>query len=204
MKSNKTYYLLSSAVCLLPIILGLAYYSALPQAIAVHWDVSGQPDNYVSKALAVFGLPVLMLAINLAVNIVSHTRAGYPSAMRALLGWMIPSLNIVIYAITVCSALGRNIAIYVIVPVIVGIFYVAMGNYLPKVKKNGTLGIRTSRSMSSDENWRRSNRFGGYCFVVCGLLIIVLSLLRVHYLIILAVLVIPALLPIFYSYSLRE
>ena len=50
----------------------------------------------------------------------------------------------------------------------VGIMLVILGNLMPKVKRNGLFGLRTSWSMENDEIWNKSQRFGGKAAVVCG------------------------------------
>ena len=45
----------------------------------------------------------------------------------------------------------------------------ALGNYLPRVRQNYTFGIKTPWALEDAENWRRTQRFGGVCFMVCGL-----------------------------------
>ena len=54
-KTSKT-LLITTVLCLLPIILALVLYDRLPEQIAIHFDSTGAPDNYLPKALAVFWL----------------------------------------------------------------------------------------------------------------------------------------------------
>lgn len=56
--SRKT-ILLTSLVCLLPIIFGICVYQQLPDQIPIHWDISGKVDDYASKPIA--ALPCLYL-----------------------------------------------------------------------------------------------------------------------------------------------
>jgi len=58
MKNKKT-TLLSTLLCLLPILLGLALYEKLPEQVPIHFDFAGNPDNYASRPAAIFGLPCL-------------------------------------------------------------------------------------------------------------------------------------------------
>jgi len=44
--------IITTIVCLLPMILSLAVYNQLPDKVAVHWDFAGNPNNYASKAFA--------------------------------------------------------------------------------------------------------------------------------------------------------
>lgn len=51
-----------------------------------------------------------------------------------------------------------------------GFLMIAMGNFLPKSKRNAVFGIRCSWTLYSDVTWAKSNRFGGIAFVVSGVL----------------------------------
>ena len=57
----------------------------------------------------------------------------------------------------------------------VGLLFIGMGNYLPRVKQNYTLGIKTPWALADPENWRRTQRFGGACFMVLGVGLIVMG-----------------------------
>ena len=59
----------------------------------------------------------------------------------------------------------------------VGAFFIGMGNYLPRVRQNYTLGIKTPWALDDPDNWRRTHRFGGACFMVVGVSLIVLGFL---------------------------
>ena len=58
----------------------------------------------------------------------------------------------------------------------VGLLFVGIGNYLPRVKQNYTMGIKTPWALADPDNWRRTQRFGGRCFVVMGLGMVLLGL----------------------------
>ena len=59
----------------------------------------------------------------------------------------------------------------------IGAFFIGMGNYLPRVRQNYTLGIKTPWALDDPDNWRRTHRFGGACFMVVGVSLIVLGFL---------------------------
>lgn len=40
--------------------IGILFYSSLPEEIAIHWSVSGSPDNYAPKLIGVFILPAII------------------------------------------------------------------------------------------------------------------------------------------------
>ena len=49
------------------------------------------------------------------------------------------------------------------------------GNLLPKLRPNRYVGIRLPWIMHDEDRWARTHRFGGYVLVVCGALMLTLS-----------------------------
>ncbi len=64
-KANKKELLLTSAVCLLPLLAGAILYPRLPETMATHWGFDGTANGWSSRAATVFGLPLLILALHL-------------------------------------------------------------------------------------------------------------------------------------------
>ena len=60
---NRKELLLTTLLCLLPIPAGALLYDRLPERIATHFDMSGTPDGWSSRAFAVFGIPLMMAAM---------------------------------------------------------------------------------------------------------------------------------------------
>ena len=57
MKDYKKTLIISSLICLLPLVISFAVYNKLPDQIAIHWDDAGNPDNYAAKWVAAFDAP---------------------------------------------------------------------------------------------------------------------------------------------------
>ena len=51
--------------------------------------------------------------------------------------------------------------------------FIAVRNFMPKLKRNGIAGLRTERSLSSEEAWRKSQRFGGASFIIAGVILFI-------------------------------
>ena len=62
-KKNWKTLLVASVVLLLPILAGIILWNQLPEQMPTHWNADGEVDSWSSKPFAVFGLPLLMLAI---------------------------------------------------------------------------------------------------------------------------------------------
>lgn len=173
--NNRAILLLTSLVCLLPLIMSVAVYSELPDQIAIHWDSSGNPDNFAPKAVAAFGLPFLFLAINVFSKFRLFNdprRANTSQAMQLLANWLPPFLAVVLIPITLLIALGSNIQITLVAPVLVGVLLIVAGNYLPKSRQNHTIGIRLPWTLNDADNWNKTHRLAGYLYILAGLILI--------------------------------
>ena len=53
--------IITSLVCLLPILLGVGLWDKLPDTMAIHFNINNEPDNFASKGFVVFFMPVLMM-----------------------------------------------------------------------------------------------------------------------------------------------
>ena len=63
-KNNKRTMLLTSLIILLPILAGIFFWDRLPERMVTHWGFNGEPDGWSSKAFAVLGLPLFLLAVH--------------------------------------------------------------------------------------------------------------------------------------------
>ena len=61
------------------------------------------------------------------------------------------------------------------VAVLVGLFFVAVGNLLPRTRPNLLIGIRTARTLEDRELWRRIHRMCGYLAVGFGAVVVFAS-----------------------------
>lgn len=207
-KTNRKMLVLTTLVCLLPILLGLALYGQLPQQVAVHWNSAGDPDNFAPKLLAVLGLPALMAAIHLVVQVMAGNdpkRKSQPAPVRLLLQWLIPVTSVVLVPITLFIAMGMQLPVEIIAPALCGVLITILGNYMPKCKQNYTVGIRLPWTLHSEENWNRTHRVAGYLWTVGGLCLLALSCLRILYLPVSVTLIaLLIIVPLAYSFYLYK
>ena len=68
-KINFDILLLTSVMCLVPILFGLYCYQDLPKIVAVHFDINNNPDGFMSKDLFVFGMPAISILVQVFVCI---------------------------------------------------------------------------------------------------------------------------------------
>ena len=161
--------IITGIVCLLPILLGVALWDTLPDEIAIHFNIYNEPDNYASKAVAVFLLPVMMFFLQIIcciINDINAKRHGERKKFEQATKWIIPAMSVVLQTITFGYSLGWGIDIRKTVAIIVGIIFLVIGNYLPKFDYIKNYDIDTEKA-------RKINRFLGIEAVVMGVLILV-------------------------------
>lgn len=202
MTKNKT-LILTSLLCLLPVVLAAVLYDRLPDSIAVHFNNAGTPDGFLPKALAVFGLPVLFAAINAYVHFRLNKdpkNEKVSSALKLLSMWALPLVSTVLMPITMFIAMGADIPVIMITGAIVGIVITLCGNYLPKCRRNYTAGIRLPWTLESEENWNKTHRFTGFVWVLGGLVFTAAAFFSAIYVTV-GVIILLVALPVIYSYS---
>ncbi|MDD4850874.1 MAG: SdpI family protein, partial [Gemmiger sp.] len=50
----------------------------------------------------------------------------------------------------------------------VGVLFLVLGNYMPQIKQNYTLGAKTPWALHDEHNWQRTQRMGGIVFMAMG------------------------------------
>ncbi|MCE5236149.1 MAG: SdpI family protein [Clostridiaceae bacterium] len=210
-KNNHVVMILSSVVCLLPIILSLVVYNELPEKIAIHWDVTGSPDNYASKAFAALGLPLLFMIINIYVNFHLHNapkRANASTAVIAITSWFCPFLSLILTPIILFVAMGAAIPISLMASVLMGISLILFGNYLPKNRQNYVIGIKLPWTLDNADNWNKTHRMASRLWIFGGIVFLIGSFLfpgsLVWSILSLAIIALLIIAPRLYSYSLYK
>lgn len=206
MKQNKM-TLVTTAICLLPMLLALAVYERLPDLVAIHFNFAGEADSYAPKAVAVFALPLMLAVINLITNMVLDHDPKKANAAKTLVmmgRWTIPVMSMIVMGITIFKSLGAEIPINQVLPFLVGVLFFAIGNYLPKCKQNYTVGIRTPWTLSSEQNWNKTHHLSGYLWMVMGAGLAVSGFFPFSPGVLVAIILSLAVLPIGYSFWLHK
>ena len=197
---------ISSILCLLPILFGLIVYEDIPDQIAIHWNAEGIADNYASKTFAVFAMPCFFLLINLIVHFMLNNdpkKKNSPVFLMALGKWICPVLSVVLMPITLFIAMGVPIPVDIIVMILLGLIILISGNYLPKCKQNYTVGIKLPWTLNNETNWNRTHHIAGYVWMIGGIILLVNAFFSLWYVEI-AVILLLILIPTIYSFLLYK
>ena len=201
-KKNKKMILITLVIMLIPIAMGLLLWDKLPDTVATHWGADNQPNGYSSKVFAVVGFPIILLVLQLiciiATNIDPKSK-NINGKMFSIVMWICPLVSIAACAVVYGYNLGYQFDMGFFSSLLIGVLYIILGNFIPKIKQNYTVGIRISWALNDADNWFHTQRFGGKCMVIGGIVLIITSPLNNIWVLIAAV-IIPCILPIAYSY----
>lgn len=155
---------------------------SLPARIPMHWGadgaVNGWGPQWAASALGV--LPFVLLVLFALVPRMDPKGEAYARSGRFYSGFVI-AFTLLMGAVSwmpelsVWGVLPAGGAVNALVFCAVGLLLAGIGNYLPRVKQNYTLGIKTPWALADPENWRRTNRFGGAVMMAMGLAVIVIG-----------------------------
>lgn len=202
---NKT-LLITSLTCLFPILVGILLYDKLPSEVPIHFDFEGKPDNYASKNIAVFLMPLILIFINTLCNVAIDSdpkKQNTPTIIKNISKWIVPVVAVFIVPSTLLIAIGIKIKIVFVVALFISLLFIVIGNYLPKCKQNYTVGIKVPWTLNSEDNWNKTHRFSGFLFFFSGVFILISSFFN-YFNIILIAIVIIAIVPILYSFILYK
>ena len=206
---NKKYWLLTAAITLLPIFVGLLLWNQLPDKLPTHFGIDGAADGFSGKGFAVFGLPLLMLffhgVIYFATRLDKQNR-GHNEKVMNLVGLIFPVMSIVNSVIIYSMGLGKELNLSMLLFPMLGLLFIAMGNWMPKIKQNSTLGIKIKWTLYNEENWNRTHRFAGFVWVIGGVIFCLMGFVAEKTLLFLLPIqiILLACVPMVYSWNLAR
>ena len=206
---NKKYWLVTSLVTLLPILLGLLLWNRLPEKLPTHFGIDGAADGWSGKGFAVFGLPLMMLAFHIvilfATRLDKHNR-GHNEKVMNLVGLIFPTMSIVNSVVIYTWAMEKELNLSSLLFPLLGLLFILIGNWLPKIKQNPTLGIKIRWTLYNEENWNKTHRFAGFVWVIAGVIFCLIGFVPENTLVFLLPLQVILLcgLPVAYSWNLAR
>ena len=207
LKANRKTLIITSIVTILPMLIGILCWNRLPDVMATHFGINNEANGFSSKAIAVFGIPVFLLAVLwLGAFVTSHDpkRQNISQKMFSLVLWIAPAISLAAAATMYPINLGYELDITFFSGLLLGLMFIIIGNYLPKARQNYTIGIKIPWTLANEENWNRTHRLAGYLWMVCGILMVLISVMRLgqaQWLV--GIILIMVLVPCIYSYWLH-
>lgn len=214
MKTNET---LSLTNRVLMAALGLGTIAGLvvvplDQMIPIHWDLSGQPDNWAPAPLAL--LAPAMLAVLVLGGLMVMRGRGFEKDFEAGRHVVSAAFSIVllialgVLAVSIAIGLGHDLDMPRLVTALMGLILLILGNATPKSQPNRVAGVRVPWTMHDPSNWALVNRKSGQWLMAGGGIALLAAIFNLPALalaiICIAAVIVPLAAGTLYSYMLSR
>lgn len=216
-------------VSLIPLVITGIALGFLPDTVPMHYNAEGVIDRWGSKYENLL-FPVIILALTLfwqlliwgfekkaakaklekeRAEALSNAKMLHIVAISMALMYCVMQCFI-LYGAYVEANIGAThsvIDIAQISCILLGVMFVVLGNFMPKTRVNGLVGLRIVWSMHNDVTWAKSNRFAGMSLIIVGLLTIVTAIFADSMLatgLMLVYLLVSVIIDIIYSYRVYK
>ncbi|HQM79375.1 MAG TPA: SdpI family protein [Candidatus Syntrophosphaera sp.] len=198
--------IISLLIIMISFIIGISFYSLLPDKVASHWNAKGEVDGYMSKFGGLFLMPVISLVLLLLFIIIpkidplKHNIEKFRKYFDGFIVLMMLFL-FYLYILTILWNIGvRFNFVHLLVPIF-SIFFYYCGILIQKAQRNWFIGIRTPWTLSNEQVWNKTHKIGGILFKIAGIISLIGILLPEYALFfVICPLIIASLFPVIYSY----
>lgn len=180
---TKLFWILGG-LCVVNFAAHLCCYPLLPQTIPTHWNAAGVVDGWGPKymALVLAALPALLLVLLRVVPMIDPKSENYGRFAVIYQGFTV-GITLFMVLMTWLTELwvfgflpdGSSL-IGILVSGGIGVLFILLGNYMPRIRQNYSFGCRTPWALADEHNWNRTQRMGGIVFVVLGVFLLLLGL----------------------------
>ena len=205
-KKNLKTIIATALITLSPIVIGLFLWEKLPKKIATHFGANGIPDQYSSKAFAVFGLPCVLLALHFVCIFATKLDPKHSNITDKnfkLVLWITPLLSLVLSVLCFAYSINNTIPVVTVIIIFMGVLFTVIGNLMPKVKQNYSLGIKIPPTLHDKENWYKTHRFAGKIWVLGGVIICLTAVFE-NIFVFMTITLLIAFAPMVYSYAIAK
>jgi len=202
-------------IILIPAVYLAIVWKNLPEVLATHFDLRGQPDRLGNKNELIKMSIILIIANAIVYLILTNIYRIDPKRYAAenksrlqRIGFAVcVFLSGVLCFIIYNASHGKiNFSIRLLLAGM-GLLFALIGNYMHTIKPNYFAGFRLPWTLENEDNWRQTHLLGGKLWFIGGIAIAVICLilpptasLVAFYTIMIVVVIIPAV----YSYRLYK
>lgn len=179
LKNVTPFAIIATVLAVINLVVLIVLVCLLPDTVPMHFDINMVVDRMGSPAwLVVFGILPVLIALGLILELVLHKREYanrrvvqiFMSALAVFFAWF----GWVFYGIVSCGAeMGEKVSVSMslLIMLPLGLILIVFGNYLPKIRRNRTLGIKLPWTLKNEECWNKTHRFSGYVTIIAGVIL---------------------------------
>ena len=186
---NNTAYkrlsLILIAAAAVNLIASALFILTLPEIVPTHFgpgfvcDGTGSRWNGLAPSvLALIIFPVGLFCTGKSKNLDKNMKSLtitliFVEAFIVLLNWFL------LFVMKTGAKLGDKVPLGLdwMIPAFVGVLFIVIGNFLPTVRQNNTLGIKLPWTLNNERCWNAVHRFSGKLYVISGLICIAAAII---------------------------
>jgi uncharacterized membrane protein len=168
-------------IIILPFIYLIYIWNELPDKVPLHWNSQMEIDRYGTKyeiLPIIFSLTLMIYLIFLVIPLID------PKNMLNKMGdkyqkikFLVTTLTSLLSLIIIYSIKNESIFNPNFIILLVGAFYLVLGNYFKTIKPNYFIGIRTPWTLEDKNVWDKTHTLGGEMWFIGGLMVVISSLI---------------------------
>lgn len=196
----------------IPFVYALFLYPGLGDRIPVHFSADGKPDGWGSRDSIFIGPSVLGLATLFVYFLLANIEKIDPKRAAKgdnesikMLGFFVALLMTLLSCCILYAIAHENTPIDQLLFGLLGLLFLGMGYYMPKLKQNYFAGYRIPWTLESEENWNLTHGVAGKCWMAGGALQVVMAVLvkgTVLFVVFMSITAIITIIPFYFSYRL--
>lgn len=185
-------------VTFIPLVVTTIVIQFMPKKVPMHYDIAGNIDRWGSRnEQFVFPVMIIMFTLFFALMIRYYVKKQINARTDKERAEAASNENVMLITATAMAGFfaimhffflfkafaeskgGEVIEaldINVVTNVLLGIVFIILGNFMPKTRRNSTVGLRTVWSTENDKTWAESNRLGGRVLIIAGILTIIVAI----------------------------
>ena len=180
-------FIISMIISIATMIVAIWFVMNVEGNIPINWDVNGEIVGYGSP-LTMLILPVVGLFTTILLYFLpkidpkgENIKKSGPilPIMMVLIATLM--LGIEVFIIMAINGTATIFNMTMFMSLLLGILFIVIGWYMPRVKHNYMLGIRTPWTLYSEEVWTKTHKVSKNWFIAIGVSFLVGMLLKMPY-----------------------
>lgn len=166
---------------LLPAIYLITIWNELPAQVPVHFNAHGVANKWAEKRILIFLPCMIPLAIYTIMRLAPildtrdkiRTMGSKYDSLSFIVLLLISLLSV--YILHLSNSYDEKKASLNVMIGFLGALFAALGNYMPTMRSNYFIGIRTPWTLESESVWKKTHILGSRMWMVGGIFSIILA-----------------------------
>lgn len=210
MKTNRLHLIIQIILIIIILVIAIITYPMLPEKIATHRNLAGEPDGWGNKLWLYIWIPLAtigVLALMKVLPAIDPKKEKYQLFYDTYLGMQSVFVGFFTYLFAVCiySNLYDSPSISFFMLIGVGLLFILIWNYMGKIRQNYFVWIKTPWTLSDETVRNKTHRLAWRLWVIGGLLFIIEAFVMKWVPVVFGIVIISTILiPVIYSYMVHK